>query len=161
MYFLLPCRLSFFEFINYPACHSQNGDCNTAHNACFNALPKALRPFCFYHHFRQFTAVVGLFLLDFGVPFGLVGGCFVARSAMVGALPYLGFQWARASLWVWGSPCVIDFNLCDRNSLRVFLTGLLLFLAALSLLRPRGCLLCPRFLLAALQHLSGRGAARI
>lgn len=80
---------------------------------------------------------------------------------MVGALPYLGFQWARAGLWVWGSLCVIDFNLCDRNSLRVFLTGLLLFLAALLLLCPRGCLLCPRFLLAALQHLSGRGAARI
>lgn len=80
---------------------------------------------------------------------------------MVSALPYLGFQWVRAGLWVRGSPCVIDFNLRDRDSLRVFLTGLLLFLAALAFLRPRGCLLCPRFLLAALQHLSGRGAARI
>lgn len=80
---------------------------------------------------------------------------------MVSALPYLGFQWVRAGLWVRGSPCVIDFNLRDRDSLRVFLTGLLLFLAALAFLRPRGYLLCPRFLLAALQHLSGRGAARI
>lgn len=85
---------------------------------------------------------------------------FATGTGAVGALPYSGFHRMRPGLRVRGGFGVVDFNLRNRYRFGGFLMALRLFLPGLRFLLPGGGLPDLRFLLCALQHLSGRGATR-